>query len=209
LCLENVHFQLVKKNFFPDFFSFWLGAKVRSLLSTLLLFLLFLILAEGCKGTKGGQAGDKKARTGWFARIFGKKKKGLSLPAKEIEKVIQTARSYRGTPHKTGGMNRYGIDCSALMQVSFESAQISIPRTAAQQSQIGKAITRQELRPGDLVFFSDPKVGKGITHVGLVTEVSESGEVKFIHTSSRLGVTENLLSTDYFNRTYAKSVRVY
>jgi hypothetical protein len=39
--------------------------------------------------------------------------------------------------------------------------------------------------------------------------VSDGGEVKFIHTSSRLGVTENLLSTEYFNRTYAKSVRVY
>ncbi len=178
-------------------------------MATLLLFLVFLVLAEGCRGTKSNQSGEKKARIGWFARIFGKKKTGNQRPPKEIERVIQTARSYRGTPHKTGGVNRYGIDCSALMQVSFESSGIRIPRTAAQQSQIGRAVSKQELRPGDLVFFSDPKVGKGITHVGLVTEVSDGGEVKFIHTSSRLGVTENLLSTEYFNRTYAKSVRVY
>jgi cell wall-associated NlpC family hydrolase len=144
-----------------------------------------------------------------LARIFGKGKKSNSLPKKEVEKIIQTARSFRGTPHKTGGMNRYGIDCSALMQVSFESAGIKIPRTAALQSQSGKDISKNDLKPGDLIFFSDKKIGKGITHVGLVTEITSNGEIKFIHTSSKIGVTENLLSTEYFSKTYAKSVRIF
>jgi len=169
---------------------------------------------ESCKGNKSSGAAKGKAKVGWFSRLFGKGKKtpdsqSVYYANKEIEKVIKTARSFRGTPHKDGGMNRYGIDCSALMMVSFESAGLKIPRTSNLQSQLGKPIDKSSLRAGDLVFFSDRKIGKGITHVGLVTEVSKKGEIKFIHTSSRLGVTENLLSTDYFAKTYAKSVRPF
>jgi probable lipoprotein NlpC len=95
------------------------------------------------------------------------------------------------------------------MMLSFESAGLKIPRTARQQAEIGRMIDKRELKPGDLVFFSDRKIGKGITHVGLVTEITAKGEVRFIHTSSKLGVTENLLSTEYFSRTYAKAVRPF
>lgn len=93
--------------------------------------------------------------------------------------------------------------------LSFESAGLKIPRTARQQAEVGKSISKTELRPGDLVFFADRKIGSGITHVGLVTEITAKGEVRFIHTSSKLGVTENLLSTEYFSRTYAKAVRPF
>lgn len=127
----------------------------------------------------------------------------------DIQKLIQTARSYKGVPHKTGGTNRYGIDCSALMMISFESIGKKIPRTASQQSQIGRPIDKAKLKPGDLVFFSDRKIGPGITHVGLVTEITPAGDIKFIHTSSKLGVTENLLSTSYFEKTYAKAIRPF
>lgn len=167
-----------------------------------------------CRSGKGD--GSRKSRSGWFSRVFGgggkpRHESGYShsYGKKEIDKVIQTARSYRGTPHRDGGVNRYGIDCSALMMLSFESAGLKIPRTARQQAEVGKSISKTELRPGDLVFFADRKIGSGITHVGLVTEITAKGEVRFIHTSSKLGVTENLLSTEYFSRTYAKAVRPF
>ena len=132
-----------------------------------------------------------------------------SYKSKDIEKVIQVARSYKGTPHRDGGVSRLGIDCSALIMLSFKEAGLTVPRTARQQSELGRSIDKSELRPGDLVFFADRKIGSGITHVGLVTEITGKGEVKFIHTSSRLGVTENLLSTSYFSKTYAKAVRPF
>jgi hypothetical protein len=84
-----------------------------------------------------------------------------------------------------------------------------MPRTSRQQSETGSPVDRRDLRPGDLVFFSDRKIGNGITHVGLVTEILPGGDVKFIHTSSKLGVTENLLSTSYFTKTYAKAMRPF
>lgn len=197
--------------FFHHFSKVFGLAKLKKLGSILVLVALILCSFGGCKSQKSAQFSDKKAKTSWFSKIFGRKKRAAQLAevSASVRKVIETARSYRGTPHRDGGVNRMGIDCSALMQVSFQSAGLKIPRTARQQSEIGRPIDRKNLLPGDLVFFSDPKIGKGITHVGLVTEVDNSGEIKFIHTSSRLGVTENLLSTAYFEKTYAKAVRPF
>lgn len=178
----------------------------------LLVFLAGILMElSGCRSHKGKGSGSKP-RTGWLSRVFGRKKdrnESTSYKSKDIEKVIQVARSYKGTPHRDGGVSRLGIDCSALIMLSFKEAGLTVPRTARQQSELGRSIDKSELRPGDLVFFADRKIGSGITHVGLVTEVTGKGEVKFIHTSSRLGVTENLLSTSYFAKTYAKAVRPF
>lgn len=190
--------------------SIW--TKVKGLTSILVVGLAFFLAFSSCRSSKTNDQTSSKAKIGWFSRIFGKgsgRKGGSNKLTPEIKKVIETARSYRGTPHRDGGVSRMGIDCSALIQLSFQSAGIKLPRTANQQSQTGKPIDRKSLQPGDLVFFSDRKIGKGITHVGLVTEILKEGEVKFIHTSSRLGVTENLLSTNYFDKTYAKAVRPF
>jgi len=178
----------------------------------LMVFLAGILMElSGCRSQSGKGSGSKP-KTGWLSRIFGRKRdrsESTSYKSKEIEKVIQAARSYRGTPHRDGGVSRLGIDCSALIMLSFKEAGLSVPRTARQQSELGRMIDKSDLRPGDLVFFADRKIGSGITHVGLVTEITGKGEVKFIHTSSRLGVTENLLSTSYFTKTYAKAVRPF
>jgi probable lipoprotein NlpC len=193
----------------PAVFSGWPArpAVSRIAIRILILALAILPLFSACRSS-----GPGKGKGSWISRIFSRRdsRSGADrAKGKTIDTVIRTARSYRGTPHRDGGVTRMGIDCSALMMLSFESAGIKIPRTARQQSEIGRPVEKKELRPGDLVFFSDRKIGKGITHVGLVTEVAGNGEIRFIHTSSRLGVTENLLSTDYFSRTYAKAVRPF
>jgi cell wall-associated NlpC family hydrolase len=169
-----------------------------------MLALSFCLALPACKQKPGSSK-----KQGWFARVFKSKGKKSAVYSKEIGKVIEAARSYTGTPHRDGGTNRYGIDCSALIQNSFQAAGFTMPRTSRQQSETGSPVDRRDLRPGDLVFFSDRKIGNGITHVGLVTEILSNGDVKFIHTSSKLGVTENLLSTSYFTKTYAKAMRPF
>jgi cell wall-associated NlpC family hydrolase len=169
-----------------------------------ILALSLCLALPACKQKPGSSH-----KPGWFARIFKSKGKRSTAYSKEIGKVIEAARSYTGTPHRDGGTNRYGIDCSALIQNSFQAAGFTMPRTSRQQSETGSPVDRRDLRPGDLVFFSDRKIGNGITHVGLVTEILPGGDVKFIHTSSKLGVTENLLSTSYFTKTYAKAMRPF
>lgn len=148
----------------------------RRLLAAASATIFLLLLLTGCAGTK-------KART------------------QNINTIIQSARSYTGTPYKFGGTNRSGIDCSGLMYRSFESAGIKIPRTSEAQSKLGKKVNVNDLEPGDLVFFALGKKKRKITHVGLVTAVRNKNDVRFIHASTKLGVMEaNLKAEYYWNR---------
>ena len=143
--------------------------------------------------------------------LFGcKASKKISESEDQVTKIIQTARSYMGTPYKWGGTSRSGLDCSGLLLISFRSAAIDIPRTSADQSKMGKEISLHELRPGDLVFFAAKNRNRRkITHVGLVTSVQGKHDVQFIHASTKLGVVENNIYTDYYKHIFVKARRVF
>lgn len=119
----------------------------------------------------------------------------------KVGKVIQSARSYTGTPYKYGGTTRSGLDCSALMVHSFSALDVKLPRTSESQSKVGKEVKLKELQPGDLVFFATGKKKSQITHVGLVTDRKGKDNIKFIHASTSLGVVEdNIYSSYYYQR---------
>lgn len=126
-----------------------------------------------------------------------------------VETVIQTARSYTGTPYKWGGTTRVGMDCSGLLCTSFQSINVALPRTSEEQSRYGKPVRVRELKEGDLVFFGANKYSREITHVGMVTEVINDSEIKFIHASTTLGVIENNLFSDYWQNIFIKAVRPF
>ena len=126
----------------------------------------------------------------------------------KVKTVLSTARSYIGTKYKYGGCSRNGIDCSGLVYTSFKSANIDLPRTSSAQSTSGKSVKLEDIQPGDLVFFTDKKGNKKVTHVGIVTEVKGAKAVKFIHASTKLGVVENNLFAEYYISIFLKAVRV-
>jgi cell wall-associated NlpC family hydrolase len=139
-----------------------------------------------------------------------KASKKISESEHRVTKIIQTARSYMGTPYKWGGTSRSGLDCSGLLLISFRSAEIDIPRTSLDQSKMGKEVSLYELKPGDLVFFAAKKHNRRkITHVGLVTDVHGKHNVQFIHASTKLGVVENNIYTDYYRHIFVKARRVF
>jgi cell wall-associated NlpC family hydrolase len=76
------------------------------------------------------------------------------------------------------------------------------------QAKQGEKIRKEELKPGDLVFFATGKKRRKITHVGIVTEVKSSDNVKFIHASSSLGVMETNLYSDYFIKRFRVARRI-
>jgi cell wall-associated NlpC family hydrolase len=59
-----------------------------------------------------------------------------------INQVVETAKSYRGTPYRYGGTTRSGIDCSALIFHAFASVGLNMPRTSEHQSIIGKKVAK-------------------------------------------------------------------
>jgi probable lipoprotein NlpC len=126
----------------------------------------------------------------------------------KVEIVISRARSYTGTPYKYGGTTVLGMDCSGLLMRSFEAIDIYIPRTAKQQSKMGKKVTMDELKPGDLVFFKTLKRQGRITHAGLVTDTRKKGRIMVIHASSSRGVMEVNLLSDYYQKSFVKARRL-
>ncbi len=130
-----------------------------------------------------------------------------SVRKEKINQVIRTAQSFKGTPYRYGGMTRKGVDCSGLLHVSFKSAGVNLPRSAKEQSKFGKKITKEDLQPGDLVFFSKKKVGRKVNHVGLVTRTKGRKKVTFIHASTSKGVIESNLSSEYYRKRYIKARR--
>jgi gamma-D-glutamyl-L-lysine dipeptidyl-peptidase len=74
---------------------------------------------------------------------------------------------FEGTSYEWGGLTPWGCDCSGLVSSSFHLHGVNIPRDAWMQAQTGKAVESMgDLRPADLLFFSDDPDGK-ITHVAI------------------------------------------
>lgn len=132
------------------------------------------------------------------------KKKVASDP---FDVVISTARSYTGTPYKYGGTTRAGMDCSALVFHSYYSVGVNMPRVSADQSKVGKKISERELKRGDLLFFATGRRKNQVTHAGIVTEVAKN-DIRFIHSSTSLGVSEDYLSNRYWSKVFLFARRV-
>ncbi len=101
---------------------------------------------------------------------------------KQLSFVDRTSRmaiealSLIGIHYKRGGNNpEHGLDCSGLVRYVFkESNGKELPRTSAEISKVGERIEKEDLQPGDLVFFKTLK--HAFSHVGIYL-----GDNKFVH----------------------------
>jgi hypothetical protein len=74
---------------------------------------------------------------------------------------------FEGTSYEWGGVTPWGCDCSGLVSSSFHLHGVNVPRDAWMQAMTGEQVDgMKELRPADLLFFSDETDGK-ITHVAI------------------------------------------
>lgn len=110
--------------------------------------------------------------------------------ASRTEQLISTAMGLIGAPYYRGGTNvASGFDCSGFVRnVYAQALGLVLPRVARDQAKVTMKIKKNELRPGDLVFFNTMR--KIFSHVGIYL-----GEGQFIH-SPRSGASVRIESMD-------------
>ena len=76
-------------------------------------------------------------------------------------------QQWHGTPYRYGGLDRGGVDCSGFVYRTFRDRfDMQLPRSTEDQTSIGNKVSRDELMPGDLVFFKTGHGENGL-HVGI------------------------------------------
>ncbi len=128
-----------------------------------------------------------------------------------IPEVVQIARTYTGTPYRSGGNDKQGIDCSGLICQVYSEMGVKVPRISWQQSEFGQEVGKvEDIKAGDWLFFV-PEAGKEgyVSHAGIVTDVRGQGEIIFIHASTSRGVREDNLFSNYFKGRFVKAMRPF
>ncbi|KLU61210.1 D-gamma-glutamyl-meso-diaminopimelic acid endopeptidase CwlS precursor [Peptococcaceae bacterium CEB3] len=114
--------------------------------------------------------------------------------------LVDRALSLRGIPYVFGGTSRSGFDCSGFTQYVFATVGISLPRSSYAQFDVGSSVTRANLRPGDLVFFTT--YARGPSHVGIYI-----GGGDFVQASDS-GVRITRMSDSYYAHRFVGGRRV-
>jgi cell wall-associated NlpC family hydrolase len=147
---------------------------------------------------------DEAAATGTLSRAektlrnFGDKAKDSAA------NITSYALSLIGVDYRFGGNTPdQGLDCSGLIRYVFQQATgISLPRSAREQARVGESIKRDDLQPGDLVFFNTRRFQ--FSHVGLYI-----GDNRFIHAPSSGGAVEVVnLDNRYWQKAFNGARRI-
>lgn len=170
--------------------------------------LLFAMGMESCGSSKGHTAKavyrTSRSASGKSAGDVFKRRVNLSAaPTPSGRALLKEADSWIGTPYIYGGNDRKGVDCSGfVLQVYLNALNIKLPRTSLKQHEYCSPLGRNELEPGDLVFFT-VRGGGSVGHVGIYIGAGE-----MVHASTSKGVIVSSLSDNYYQTNYYSSGRV-
>jgi cell wall-associated NlpC family hydrolase len=116
---------------------------------------------------------------------------GVVAPSQAAQVAVDTALAQVGDPYVWGASGPDAFDCSGLTQYAYSAAGVSLPHSSRSQSGMGQAVSRDQLQPGDLLFYYSPT-----SHVamyignGQMVHASTSGKpVQVVSFNSMSGFT--------------------
>ena len=119
------------------------------------------------------------------------------------EQIVALAKQYLGTPYVLGGNGPSSFDCSGFTKYIYAQFGYTLNRTATDQLQNGVSISRDELQPGDLVFFRY-RTSKPVSHVGIYI-----GGGEFIHASTNRYVVQiDQMNSGHYDNVYVYARRI-
>jgi len=118
------------------------------------------------------------------------------------KQLKSAAFGFLGTRYRFGGNTRSGLDCSAFVQKVFRELDVTLPRSAREQFEVGNEVSPGDLKRGDLVFFRT--YAHYPSHVGIYL-----GDNRMIHASSRdRRVVISTLNSNYYRARYLGAKRI-
>jgi cell wall-associated NlpC family hydrolase len=113
------------------------------------------------------------------------------------QRIVDEAENLTGTKYRYGGVDpASGMDCSGMLNYVFQNEGIMLRRSSREQVKDGVDIKKKEVKPGDLVFFSN--AGQ-VFHVALIAEYNGSDRMYVIHSTSSKGVIrQEILQNSYW-----------
>ncbi|EGH7863908.1 bifunctional murein DD-endopeptidase/murein LD-carboxypeptidase [Salmonella enterica] len=116
-------------------------------------------------------------------------------------RIMDQYADWKGVRYRLGGSTKKGVDCSSFVQRTFrEQFGLELPRSTYEQQEMGKAVSRNNLRTGDLVLFRAGSTGR---HVGIYI-----GNNQFVHASTSSGVIISSMNEPYWKKRYNEARRV-
>jgi len=128
-------------------------------------------------------------------------KKTVTESSSVKEKFEQVYQKYKGVKYRYGGTTSKGFDCSGYVQRVYKEAfNIDLPRTTKAMMKSGKKVSKNDLQPGDLVFFHPTRK---YYHVGIYL-----GNGIFMHASTSKGVMKSKMDLNYWKKSYVTARRI-
>jgi gamma-D-glutamyl-L-lysine dipeptidyl-peptidase len=150
----------------------------------------------------GALVTEGQERFGGLAMTLEERRKSFPAAADSITASAMTF--FEGTSYEWGGVTPWGCDCSGLVSSSFHLHGVNVPRDAWMQATTGELVEDiRDLRPADLLFFSDEPDGK-ITHVAI-----SLGETRVVHLALGRGgyAVDDLASADEYTELLVRRFR--
>jgi len=142
--------------------------------------------------------------------LYNEEGDNLNYDALAINNIMDEAMSHIGARYRSGSKGPNAFDCSGFTSYVFRnSGGVEIGSSSRDQYAKNMPVSRSEMQRGDLVFFTSPRSGRNVGHVGIVIDVDPLTQTfSFIHASTSKGVTITNSSDGFYARRFIGVRRV-
>ena len=189
--------------------TYWMSYKPRSIRLLLSTFLLTLLLSQCAAKSPSGMTSKRPIlKRPPIQRVVGDTK-AQTAHEDLVADLIDTGKELLGKPYGYRGNLPWRMDCSGFVSYVYSQYGITVPRGSATQANYVKQIKREEILPGDLLFFKGRNRNSArVGHVAMVIDIIDGDPVMMHSTNSRGIIIERLSRSAYFSSRYLSAGRV-